>query len=160
MHTISHAHFKKRKHCRCQLASAAAQCELCHGCHSHFSLPKDWKNEQARVYVSSLNVPLSSKVCRDDVTRVLSNPSHVPRWEKGKARQQSNDCCIADCSSTSVALTSIASAEELEHILRERGLNGSIGVPTPLCKRHYHMAYDALTSHKKTCNMWCMAQIW
>ena len=135
-------------------ASAAAQCELCHGCHGHFSLPKDWKNEQARVYVSSLNVPLSSKVCRpcrDDATRVLSNPSHVPRWEKGKARQQSNDCCIADCSSTSVALTSIASAEELEHILRERGLNGSISVPTPLCKRHYHMVYDALTSHKKTC---------
>ena len=59
--------------------------------------------------------------CRDDVTRVLSNPSYVPKWEKGKARQQSNDCYIAECSSTSVALPSIASAEALEHILREGG---------------------------------------
>jgi hypothetical protein len=36
-------------------------------------------------YVLSLNLSAESLVCRpcrDDVTRVLSNPSHVPRWRK------------------------------------------------------------------------------
>jgi len=75
-------------------------CKLCQGHHSHLSSPAEWKNEQARTYVLSLDVPSASMVCRPrrhDVTRALANPCYVPRWRKdaSKASTKSSDCCVA-----------------------------------------------------------------
>jgi len=80
-------------------------CKLCKGHHSHLSSPAEWKNEQARTYVLSLDVPSASLVCRPcrhDVTRALANPCYVPRWRKdaSKASTKSSDCCVATCSNT------------------------------------------------------------
>ena len=102
------------------------------------------------VHVSSLNLTPHSMVCRpcrDDVTRVLSSPSCVPRWEKGKGCKVSSNCCITDCSSTSVTVTT-------EEILNKRGFtcrSATIPMRTPLCKTHYHMVNDNLQSRKKSC---------
>ena len=36
------------------------------------------------------------QLCRDDVTKLISNPSHVPRWRKVKDKQW---CSVSECCS-------------------------------------------------------------
>ena len=64
--------------------SDTQQCSLCNG---HHTAPNQWKDDQARMYVLSLEVvsPGSQicRLCRDDVTKVLSkSTAYTPRWEK------------------------------------------------------------------------------
>ena len=88
------------------------------------------------------------------MTRVVAYPFYVPRWEKGKDSKESSNCCVTGCSSTSVVVTTVASTEELLHVLSKRGFtcNGAIRIPTALCKTHYHIVYDDIQSHTKI--MW------
>ena len=132
-------------------------CNLCQGCHSHLSSPAEWKNEQARTYVLSLQVSPASLVCRpcrDDVTRALANPCYVPRWRKGKASAKTSDCSVLNCSNTVFAVIAVATSDEVQHAFDTTALKcGSevIPIPTPLCKRHYHVVYDTLQSRQKRC---------
>jgi len=134
-------------------------CKLCQGHHSHLSSPAEWKNEQARTYVLSLDVPSASMVCRPrrhDVTRALANPCYVPGWRKdaSKASTKSSDCCVATCSNTVLASSAVATSEEMQHAFDSTGLkcgNDPIPTPTPLCKNHYHLVYNALQSRQKRC---------
>ena len=75
-------------------------CNLCHTHHHQLSTPAEWMNEEARKFVVSLHVQsdaLICKRCKDDVTRVLANPSHIPRWRKGGVTGK-DKCCITLCS--------------------------------------------------------------
>ena len=67
--------------------------------------------------------------------------------------KESSNCCITGCSSTSVVVTTVASTEELLHVFSKRGFtcNGAIRIPTALCKTHYHIVYDDIQSHAKSC---------
>ena len=115
-------------------------CKLCQCHNSHLSPPASWRNEQARSYVLSLKVPsdmLICRLCRDDVTSVLVNPCHVPRWRR--VRGKTSNCYILGCSSVSTY--------QVQQAFESTGLNCSsevIPVPTPLCKYHYHTVYNAL----------------
>ena len=123
-------------------------CKLCQCHNSHLSSPASWRNEQARSHVLSLQVPPDSLVCRPcrhDVTRVLANPCYVPRWRKGKTSAKNSTCCILGCSS--VTLSAVGSTSEVHHAFESMGLKCSsevIPTPTPLCKYHYHLTYNAL----------------
>ena len=134
---------------RRRLSFSGSLCELCGKAHSHFSSPQDWKDEEAQKYMYSLDVKSNAKVCRPcrgNVARVLGNVGYVPRWEKVKI-SNTYSCCILNCSNSSIAATSTASLEELRNIFESKGLTCNtiqIPVPTPLCKPHYHMVYDAL----------------
>ena len=67
-------------------------------CHQQMSKPAEWKNEDARAFVDSLveeSECLVCRLCRNDVTRVLSNDSYIPRWEK----KEKSSCCVSDCES-------------------------------------------------------------
>lgn len=107
----------------------------------------------------ALDVPSASLVCRpcrDDVTRALANPCYVPRWRKDatKGLTKSSDCCVVNCSSTVIATSAVATSDELLHAFESTGLKcGSeiIPFPTPLCKSHYHLVYNALQSRQKRC---------
>ena len=123
-------------------------CKLCQCHNSHLSSPASWRNEQARSHVLSLQVPPDSLVCRPcrhDVTRVLANPCYVPRWRKGKTSAKNSTCCILGC--RSVTLSAVGSTSEVHHAFESMGLKCSsevIPTPTPLCKYHYHLTYNAL----------------
>ena len=57
------------------------QCHLCHGHHQKVNSPSQWKSDDARRYVESLNVPadgLICQTCRKDITKVLSDSMFVP----------------------------------------------------------------------------------
>ena len=84
---------------------------------------------------------------RDDATRILANPSHVPRWKKGKNSSKSSNCCVLGCSSVSLSAVSSTFQDELQHVFQRTGLQFSsevIPTPTLLCKYHYHLVYSSL----------------
>jgi len=50
--------------------------------------------------------------------------------------------------------SAVATSEEMQHAFDSTGLkcgNDPIPTPTPLCKNHYHLVYNALQSRQKCC---------
>ena len=103
----------------------------------------------------SLNVSTESLVCRpcrDDITRVLANPAYIPRWKKGEVEICNRYCCVKNCNSISFTQTNMcSSSNELKCIDGIEFTTECIPIPTPLCKNHYHVVYDALQSRRKHC---------
>ena len=107
------------------------------------SSPSQWKSEQARALVTSLQVPIHSLVCRpcrQDVSRVIADHSYVPRWRKERAKV----CCISDYNESVFACSRMANSETLRSAMDAAGVECSVNeLPrTPLCKQHYHMIYN------------------
>ena len=95
-------------------------------------------------YVLSLNISGESLVCRscrDDVTRVLSNSSHVPKWRKVGVETSDIYCCVKHCTHYSFTQTNMGSSDELKHVQQIEFAYDTIPTPTPLCKSHYHVLY-------------------
>ena len=125
-------------------------CGLCHSHHSHLSSPKEWRNQEAIAYATSQNISLVCRPCRDEITRVLANPSHVPRWRKGVVEKCVKDCCIKHCSNQAFHETSAWGRSELECIT-EIEVSNDTPVPIPICKQHYHLVYNILQQRKRHC---------
>ena len=148
---------KKRsnRHLKFSEPSPSAVCALCHNHHSHTSSPKEWKNQHAREYVVSMDVPADSVVCRpcrQDVTRVIAAEYNVmPRWGKESVESSNSYCCVQNCSELSIVHASMCSSDEFMQIQGIEFQNEPIPVPTPLCKSHYHAVYDALQTRHKNC---------
>ena len=97
-------------------------CILCHGQTTSPTTPSSWKNEGARMYVSSLNIPTDAPVCpacRKDITRVLSNSEHVPRWMKMSSVRE---CCVQGCKNQVYASFHKITNKEVEQISALVGL--------------------------------------
>lgn len=132
-------------------------CHLCRNPHVQLTKPSGWKKEEARSFITSLQVPLDAmicKLCRDDIDRALENTMHVPRWIK-ETRVTKKKCCVVGCTcetesllvSTKIAHTDIVSA------IGKKGMKVSDNITstqTILCKCHYHMVYYSIT-HCATC---------
>ena len=93
-----------------------------------------------------------SSICKDDITRLVKNPSHTPRWEKKSGVK----CCMPGCDVPSFTQSKIASQEQLNAISHTIGCSvpSNVPIPTPLCKHHYHLIYKTLQpqqSHCPTC---------
>ena len=134
------------------LVDSISICKLCQSHHSHLSSPAEWKNEQARTYVLSLDVPSASLVCcphRHDVTRALANPCYVPRWRKNasKASTKSSDCCVVTCSNTVFASSAVATSEEMQHAFDSTSLKCGNDPHTTM----QESVYNALQSRQKSC---------
>ena len=135
-------------------SSSAAVCDVYHGHHSHITSPKEWKNQDACKYVVlSLKHSADSLVCRscsDDIVWVLANQAYIPRWRKGRVEGCSNYCSVKDCNSILFTQTSLcSSSDDLKIIHGVEFTTDCIPIPTPLCKNHYHVLYDALQSRRK-----------
>jgi len=127
-------------------------CELCRNSHPEISSPQQWKSEQARELVKSLGVGEKGTVCRpcrQDVTRMAANPSHIPRWDKIR-----DQCCISSCNEQVYARSKMASKERMMAILQEQELHyvDEVPVPTPLCRHHYHRVYNLLQPTHTNCS--------
>ena len=138
---------------------------MCNSHHRQLSSPAEWKNEQARAYVLSLQVTPESLVCRpcrDDVTRVLANSKYIPRWAKGSCSSARNthDCCVHNCKGAAFVSTTLGNSDQMKHAFISTGIKCSheiIPTPTPLCKYHYHVLYTVLNSVQRqcaTCGTW------
>ena len=131
-----------------QTTSLTEACYLCHG-KVHLNTPSKWKNVEVYRYISSLDVPedgVICQTCRRDVTRVLTDPSHTPRW----LLTTSQTCCIDECKQ--VVFSSLQG--QTESVLRGLGLKSKVSpipIPTPLCKHHYHMVYNKLYPVQRHC---------
>ena len=129
-------------------------CILCHGQTTSPTTPSNWKNEGARMYVSSLNIPTDAPVCpacRKDITRVLSNSEHVPRWMKMSSVRE---CCVQGCKNQVYASFHKTTNEEVEQIFSSCGLKAkhtTIPVPVPLCKHRYHLVYNKVQPRQQHC---------
>ena len=103
----------------------------------------------------SLNVSTDSQVCRpcrDDVTRVLANPAYIPRWRKERVESCNTYCCVKNCDNLSFSQTTMcSSSDELKSVHHIEFKTERVLIPTPLCKNHYYVVYDALQSRKKHC---------
>ncbi len=101
-------------------------CRLCNRHHHHLSSPAEWRNEQARAYVLSLQVTPESFVCRpcrDDVTRVLTNSKYVPRWAKGSASNaNTHHCCVCDCKKAAFVSSTLGNSDQMRHAFASTGM--------------------------------------
>ena len=96
----------------------------------------------------SMDVSADSLVCRPcrhDVTRVLADAAYVPRWRK---RSGESSSCVRNLS---FAQASMCSSDELQSIQDMQFQSEPVPIPTPLCKSHYHVVYDALQTQHKHC---------
>ena len=93
-------------------ADKQVSCCLCNGNRQNLTSPSQWKNVDAHKYITKLNVPKGGLVCpacRKDITRVLANRSHVPRWTN---LRPGRECCVQECSkNVFVSLHKITSDE-------------------------------------------------
>ena len=87
--------------------------------------------------------------CRQDATRVVGDACYVPRWDKNKKSK----CCIENCTEQAYACSKMASKEHVRAALETGELRcvREIQVPTPLCKRHYHIIYNILQPTQTNC---------
>ncbi len=129
-------------------------CTLCHSHHSQLSSPCTWKSEQAQLLAKSLSVELHKPICRpcrDDISRLLRNPEHQPRWKK----QGNTSCCLPGCSEPVFAHSRVASGDQLHSIAHTIGCSPlsvqNIPIPAPLCKVHYHLIYNVLQPTQINC---------
>jgi len=129
-------------------------CHLCLAPHIQLSAPESWKNAHAKqIALTELHLSKQSlvcRLCRDDISKVVRNPAHTPRWVK-VARK--TNCCVPTCSRSAFVHSKIASSEQTRNILKCECV--VIPYPTPLCKQHYHVVCDALQpkqTHCCTCN--------
>jgi hypothetical protein len=127
-------------------------CSLCQGHHPITSTPSQWKDEAAFRYIMSINVAddgVVCKACRQDIKRVLDNPSHTPRWQH--TRVQESTCSIDGCSKT-VFSSLQRSATEIDTALQHLQLKTTTLVPpTALCKHHYHAVYHSIEPTQRHC---------
>ena len=117
-----------------------------------------WKNKEAVLLARSLvglNQPIC-RPCRDDISRLLKNAEHQPRWKK-RGKLDGNFCCWPGCNNPTFVCTHIATAVQLQALAcKDEFPQQCFPVPTPLCKTHYYLVYKELNptqTHCSTCEI-------
>ena len=148
---VSDTHSKRTKRQLEFLEPARPICHLCQGSHTHISSPREWKNEHAQRYVLSIGMSADSLVCRpcrQDVTRVVTDPGHTPRWGRDVGTRLKNLCSVLNCTKIAFAHATISTGELPQGI---QFRTKPIPAPTPPCKHHYHAVYDAQDTRQRNC---------
>ena len=135
-----------------QTENELSNCALCSGYHTSLYEPQTWRNEQAQQIAKSLHIWPDKRVCRpckDDITRLVKNPSHTPRWGKKSGVK----CRMPECDVPSFTQSKIASQEQLNVISHTIGCSvpSNIPTPTPLCKHHDYLIYKTLQPMQRHC---------
>lgn len=129
-------------------------CALCKDHRKSMSRVETWQNVEACDLVAKKGIKPTNLVCppcRDDVRRVVVNPTHVPRWEKKK---QHIKCCVKGCSELHFVLSKKTDTDKLNTIFAENRLQTEgdiIPIPTPLCKQHYYIVYNWVQPQQTNC---------
>ena len=122
--------------------SQSTACTLCNQLHTQLSSPNSWKNNSCQQLAQSLNISGHSLVCRpcrNDITRLTTDPSHCPRWEKCRV----SECTIPQCKNTFFSKCSIPYDDIVRCLtLARENIPPNLAKPVPLCKHHYHLVYN------------------
>ena len=138
--------------------SEPRKCGLCHDHRATVKLssPSQWKNQNAITYVHSLNVSVAfvCQACRQDITKVLSSDSFVPRWQKVEEKANKT-CSVKNCTDKVFASLHKATETDIEKAFDTCNLQSldPIPTPTPLCKHHYHTVYNLMHPTQTHCVM-------
>ena len=84
--------------------------------------------------------------CRDDLRRIVAHHDLQPRWEKVKQCK----CCVRDCTEDCFAHSKVIDSDVMNRLF-ECTDSASIPFPTPLCARHYRLAYNAMQPRQRSC---------
>ena len=125
----------------------SSTCTLCLGKSTNMSTPRTWKSIPAQKVASTLHLEQHSPVCRlrrSDITMLVKNPEYQPRWEK---RTEAIKCCVPECRNAAFVQSKIASTDQIASILGYM----NAPCPTPLCKHHYHVVYNAIQPRQTHC---------
>ena len=131
--------------------SQSNTCTLCSQVHTQLSSPNSWKNNSCRQLALSLNISEHSPVCRpcrNDITRLIRDPDHHPRWEK----RIISECIIPECKNSFFSKCSIP-LDDIVKCLRLAGENipSKVEIPAAFCKHHYHMVYNIYQPTQTNC---------
>ena len=85
--------------------------------------------------------------CRQDLTRVVADPSHAPRWERGRTNSKS-PCCVLNCTVLSFAHATISTGGLPPDT---KFMTHPLPTPTPHCKHHCHAVYGVLQTRQRNC---------
>ena len=97
-------------------SSTPGECCLCNRNCSQLSTLSTWKDTSSKVIAESLGISENSAVCREcrqDIKRLMHNPTLVPRWNKHTKKR----CCVTGCSAECFCETEVMSADELSSTL-------------------------------------------
>ena len=131
-------------------------CDFCFETHIQFSSPNQWRSDKVRTYaLTSLKLSPNAivcRLCRDDISKVLMNSSHVPRWTL-RREKIINKCIVDKCNDDSFVSTKVCTADELRKVFDSVQLQCSVHIPTPtpLCEHHYHKVYNSLVPTQTNC---------
>ena len=134
--------------------SQSTACTLCNQLHTQLSSPNSWKNNSCQQLAQSLNISGHSLVCRpcrNDITRLTTDPSHCTRWENCRV----SECTIPQCKNTFFSKCSIPYDDIVRCLtLARENIPPNLAIPVPLCKHHYHLVYNTYQptqTHCPTC---------
>ena len=135
--------------------SQSTTCTLCSQSHTQLSSPNSWKNDSCQQLALSLEISGRSPVCRpcrNDITRLMKDPDHRPRWEKCKITN--TECIIIpQCNNTFFSKCSIPHDDIVQHLmLAGENVPSNLDVPAPFCKHYYHLVYN---THQPTHQFSC-----
>ena len=129
-------------------------CELCGCWHTQMSSPSHWRNERAHELAASFQVNKDSLVCRpcrQDVSRMLTDHTYVPRWRE---KRDTNMCGISDCTESAFVCSKMASSGTMKLAMERMGVACSLHErpePTRLCKYHYCIIHIILQPPQTNC---------
>ena len=131
--------------------SQCIACSLCSQQHVHLSSPNSWKDEDCQHLALSLGISGHSFVCRpcrNDISRLKTDPSHCPRWEKNKI----SGCAIPQCKNTFFSKCYLP-IPDITQCLTVAGENIPTNLDTvlPLCKHHYLVVYNTYKPKQTRC---------
>ena len=113
--------------------------------------PCKWKNADACRYISSLNVPKDGVVCqtcRRDISRVLLDPQHTPRWAESRVTEY---CVVVGCTEAAFSALQRSGISDSFTALGLESTVAPIPTPTPLCQHHYHKVYQYIQPIQRHC---------
>ena len=127
--------------------SQSTACSVCKQVHTSLSSPDSWKDEGCRQLAISLDISghnLVCRPCRNDMARLMKNPSHCPRWEKDKI----SGCAIPQCKDPFFSKCNIPNSDIVQCLtIAGENIPSKLDIAPPLCKHHYHVVYNV---HKPT----------
>ena len=123
--------------------------------YQHTSQVQTWQNRKARDETLKFGIAPSDTICRpchDDLCRISTDPSHVPRWKKKS--QETVKCNAHGCSDVCFSKLQVLDIKQhFEEI--ELQFDGYIPFPTsPLQPSLLHCVQSNSASAEKLLNVW------
>ena len=110
------------------------------------STPAQWRNKSAQQLAVTMNVTNDQHVCqpcRQDISKLLTTPSYIPRWSKTVDLKK---CCVFRCVNKPPLITSkTLDANTVKIVLEANKLKVIDPFPQSicLCKEHYNVVYKS-----------------